>query len=129
MYAFPMALLSRIGTGITNALIKTRRALDENMAGESEDLPMLSTSVAYGVYMAVSSNLRSVAAAVPRSVPVLVAHELLQVGHRYLDVRYFDLLASRDLQVNGSFGGGTSRTDKIALPKSIVGSSTLLTSL
>ncbi|KAJ0980947.1 hypothetical protein J5N97_009202 [Dioscorea zingiberensis] len=49
---------SLIGTGITNALIKTRRALDENMAGESEDLPILSTSVAYGVYMAVSSNLR-----------------------------------------------------------------------
>lgn len=25
---------------------------------------------------------------VPRSVPVQVAHELLQAGHRYLDVRY-----------------------------------------
>ncbi|KAM0948802.1 hypothetical protein DsansV1_C06g0063251 [Dioscorea sansibarensis] len=49
---------SLIGTGITNALIKTRKALDENLAGESEDVPILSTSVAYGVYMAVSSNLR-----------------------------------------------------------------------
>ena len=48
----------QIGTGITNALIKTRKALDENLAGESEDVPILSTSVAYGVYMAVSSNLR-----------------------------------------------------------------------
>lgn len=28
------------------------------------------------------------ATGVPASVPVRVAHELLQAGHRYLDVRY-----------------------------------------
>ncbi|RWW32152.1 hypothetical protein GW17_00003193 [Ensete ventricosum] len=48
----------KIGTGITNALIKTRKAVDKEFAGEAEDVPIVSTSVAYGVYMAVSSNLR-----------------------------------------------------------------------
>lgn len=48
----------QIGTGITNALIKTRKAVDKEFAGEAEDVPIVSTSVAYGVYMAVSSNLR-----------------------------------------------------------------------
>ncbi|RZR72511.1 hypothetical protein BHM03_00014182 [Ensete ventricosum] len=48
----------KIGTGITNALIKTRKAVDKEFAGETEDVPIVSTSVAYGVYMAVSSNLR-----------------------------------------------------------------------
>lgn len=32
--------------------------MDKSFAGEAEDVPVLSTSVAYGVYMAVSSNLR-----------------------------------------------------------------------
>ncbi|KAG1365450.1 protein RETICULATA-RELATED 4, chloroplastic [Cocos nucifera] len=49
---------SLIGVGVTNALIKARKALDKNFAGEVEDVPILSTSIAYGVYMAVSSNLR-----------------------------------------------------------------------
>ncbi|KAI9169927.1 hypothetical protein LWI28_019698 [Acer negundo] len=49
---------SLLGTGITNALIKARKALDKSFAGEAEDVPIISTSVAYGVYMAVSSNLR-----------------------------------------------------------------------
>ncbi|XP_010931983.1 protein RETICULATA-RELATED 4, chloroplastic [Elaeis guineensis] len=49
---------SLIGVGVTNALINARKALDKNFAGEAEDVPILSTSVAYGVYMAVSSNLR-----------------------------------------------------------------------
>ncbi|XP_010922197.1 protein RETICULATA-RELATED 4, chloroplastic isoform X1 [Elaeis guineensis] len=49
---------SLIGVGITNALINARKALDKNFAVEAEDVPILSTSVAYGVYMAVSSNLR-----------------------------------------------------------------------
>ncbi|KAJ0964046.1 hypothetical protein J5N97_029168 [Dioscorea zingiberensis] len=49
----------------------------------------------HAVPQAASSNggmsfSRSVAAAVPRSVPVRVAHELLQAGHRYLDVRTVD---------------------------------------
>ncbi|XP_010269771.1 PREDICTED: protein RETICULATA-RELATED 4, chloroplastic-like [Nelumbo nucifera] len=49
---------SLVGTGITNALINARKAIDKSFAGEAEDVPILSTSVAYGVYMAVSSNLR-----------------------------------------------------------------------
>lgn len=35
----------------------------------------------------VGENVQSTVA-VPTSVPVRVAHELLQAGHRYLDVRY-----------------------------------------
>ncbi|XP_062180414.1 protein RETICULATA-RELATED 4, chloroplastic-like [Phragmites australis] len=49
---------SLIGTGVTNALIKARKAVSKDFAGEVENIPILSTSVAYGVYMAVSSNLR-----------------------------------------------------------------------
>lgn len=48
----------QVGTGVTNALIKARKAVNTEYAGEVEDVPILSTSVAYGVYMAVSSNLR-----------------------------------------------------------------------
>ncbi|GAA0154932.1 hypothetical protein LIER_12774 [Lithospermum erythrorhizon] len=49
---------SLIGTGVTNALINVRKAFDKSFAGEAEDVPIFSTSVAYGVYMSVSSNLR-----------------------------------------------------------------------
>ncbi|XP_027355192.1 protein RETICULATA-RELATED 4, chloroplastic-like [Abrus precatorius] len=49
---------SLIGTGVTNALINARKVVDKSFAAEAEDVPILSTSVAYGVYMAVSSNLR-----------------------------------------------------------------------
>lgn len=49
---------SLVGTGVTNALINARKAIDKSFAGEAEDVPILSTSVTYGVYMAVSSNLR-----------------------------------------------------------------------
>lgn len=49
---------SLVGTGVTNALINARKAIDKSFAGEAEDVPIISTSVAYGVYMAVSSNLR-----------------------------------------------------------------------
>ncbi|XP_062115543.1 protein RETICULATA-RELATED 4, chloroplastic-like [Humulus lupulus] len=49
---------SLVGTGVTNALINVRKAVDKSFAGEAEDVPIISTSVAYGVYMAVSSNLR-----------------------------------------------------------------------
>lgn len=43
---------------MTNALINAKKAVDKSSAGEVENVPILSTSVAYGVYMAVSSNLR-----------------------------------------------------------------------
>ncbi|KAL2329322.1 hypothetical protein Fmac_022749 [Flemingia macrophylla] len=49
---------SLIGTGVTNALINARKVVDKSFAAEAEDVPVISTSVAYGVYMAVSSNLR-----------------------------------------------------------------------
>ncbi|KAK6933851.1 Protein RETICULATA-related [Dillenia turbinata] len=49
---------SLIGTAITNLLIYARKAIDKAFAVEAEDVPVISTSIAYGVYMAVSSNLR-----------------------------------------------------------------------
>ncbi|EXB95296.1 hypothetical protein L484_007940 [Morus notabilis] len=49
---------SLVGTGVTNALITARKVIDKSFAGEAEDVPVLPTSVAYGVYMSVSSNLR-----------------------------------------------------------------------
>ncbi|KAH0987595.1 hypothetical protein GBA52_014772 [Prunus armeniaca] len=48
---------SLVGTAVTNALINARKAVDKDKAGEIENVPIVSTSVAYGVYMAVSSNL------------------------------------------------------------------------
>ncbi|MQL74815.1 hypothetical protein Taro_007178 [Colocasia esculenta] len=49
---------SLIGTGIINTLNNAKRAMDRDFTEEVEDVPILSTSAAYGVYMAVSSNLR-----------------------------------------------------------------------
>ncbi|XP_039128719.1 protein RETICULATA-RELATED 4, chloroplastic-like [Dioscorea cayenensis subsp. rotundata] len=49
---------SLFGTGITNVLINARKAFDKDFAEEAKDVPVLSTSAGYGVYMAVSSNLR-----------------------------------------------------------------------
>ncbi|KAK4763023.1 hypothetical protein SAY86_008791 [Trapa natans] len=49
---------SLVGTAVTNAFINARKVVDTSSAGEVENVPILSTSAAYGVYMAVSSNLR-----------------------------------------------------------------------
>lgn len=49
---------SLIGTGLTVLLIAARIAIVASFEGETNDLPILPTSVAYGVFMAVSSNLR-----------------------------------------------------------------------
>lgn len=49
---------SLVGTGATNLLISARKSIGTDFAGEAEDVPIVSTSIAYGVYMAVSSNLR-----------------------------------------------------------------------
>ncbi|CAK9164698.1 unnamed protein product [Ilex paraguariensis] len=49
---------SLVGTVVTNALINARKAVDQSTEDDVENVPILSTSVAYGVYMAVSSNLR-----------------------------------------------------------------------
>lgn len=54
------SLFLQVGTATTNSLIAVRRKMDKNFEGESEDIPILETSLAYGVYMAVSSNLRYV---------------------------------------------------------------------
>ncbi|CAA2979012.1 RETICULATA-RELATED 4, chloroplastic [Olea europaea subsp. europaea] len=51
---------SLVGTVVTNALINAGKAVDHTARDEVENVPVLSTSVAYGVYMAVSSNLRYV---------------------------------------------------------------------
>jgi hypothetical protein len=51
-------LFLQVGTASTNALTKLRSKFDKNFEGKSEDVPILATSLAYGVYMSVSSNLR-----------------------------------------------------------------------
>lgn len=48
----------QVGTAVTNALINAKKAVNKSSAEEIENVPILSTSAAYGVYMAVSSNLR-----------------------------------------------------------------------
>ncbi|GMQ00812.1 hypothetical protein CsSME_00047722 [Camellia sinensis var. sinensis] len=49
---------SLVGTVVTNALINAKKAVDKSSADEVENVPVLATSVGYGVYMAISSNLR-----------------------------------------------------------------------
>ncbi|KAI4385382.1 hypothetical protein MLD38_003416 [Melastoma candidum] len=48
---------SLVGTTITNALINAWKAVDESSLCEEENVPILSTSAAYGVYTAISRNL------------------------------------------------------------------------
>lgn len=54
MEKFPV----QVGTAVTNALINARKAVDKSSADKVENVPILSTSAAYGVYMSISSNLR-----------------------------------------------------------------------
>ncbi|KAG5566293.1 hypothetical protein RHGRI_002032 [Rhododendron griersonianum] len=49
---------SLIGTSVVNASISAKRAVDKSPADGIENLPVIATSFNYGVYMAVSSNLR-----------------------------------------------------------------------
>lgn len=49
---------SLVGTVITNAVINARKTVGSTSSEEAENVPVLSTSIGYGVYMAVSSNLR-----------------------------------------------------------------------
>lgn len=51
-------LIIQIGTGLTDALIFVKKVTDKDYAGAAGDLPILQSSIGYGVYMAVSSNLR-----------------------------------------------------------------------
>lgn len=48
----------QVGTAMTNALINAKKAVKSSSEGEIENVPILSTSAAYGVYMSISSNLR-----------------------------------------------------------------------
>ncbi|CAN1750962.1 Protein RETICULATA-RELATED 4, chloroplastic, partial [Linum perenne] len=70
---------SLIGTSAINALINAKKAVGKS--GEIENVPILSTSVGYGVYMAVSSNLRYqiLAGVIEQRIlePVLHQHKLL----------------------------------------------------
>ncbi|KAJ8449451.1 hypothetical protein Cgig2_002248 [Carnegiea gigantea] len=72
---------SLVGTAITNAVINARKAVDKSAADDVENVPILSTSVAYGVYMAVSSNLRYqiVAGVIEQRIlePMLHNHKLM----------------------------------------------------
>ncbi|KAH6834237.1 UvrABC system C protein [Perilla frutescens var. hirtella] len=72
---------SLVGTVVTNALINARKAVDHTAGEELENVPVLSTSVAYGVYMAVSSNLRYqvLAGVIEQRIlePALHQHKLL----------------------------------------------------
>ncbi|KAI3823474.1 hypothetical protein L1987_04912 [Smallanthus sonchifolius] len=53
-----LLLLEVAGTVVTNALINAKKAVQKSSEDELDNIPVLSTSVGYGVYMAVSSNLR-----------------------------------------------------------------------
>ncbi|XVF04740.1 hypothetical protein REPUB_Repub05bG0111100 [Reevesia pubescens] len=72
---------SLVGTAVTNALINARKAVDNSSTAEVENVPILSTSVAYGVYMAVSSNLRyqMLAGVIEQRIlePLLHQHKLM----------------------------------------------------
>ncbi|MCL7029519.1 hypothetical protein MKW94_019649 [Papaver nudicaule] len=72
---------SLVGTAATNALIKARTTVSKSSEGEVKEIPIVSTSVAYGVYMAVSSNLRYqlLAGVVEQRIlePMLHQHKLL----------------------------------------------------
>lgn len=49
---------SMIGVGVTNALLGVRQMLDPTFKPVNTAQDVVSTSLAYGVYMSVSSNLR-----------------------------------------------------------------------
>lgn len=72
---------SLVGTVVTNALINAKKAVDKSGAEEVENVPVLATSAAYGVYMSVSSNLRYqiLAGVIEQRIlePLLHQHKLL----------------------------------------------------
>ncbi|QHO23379.1 hypothetical protein HN51_047106 [Arachis hypogaea] len=62
---------SLVRTVVTNTLINAKKAVDMSSSEEIENVPILSTNATYGVYMAVSSNLREL---------LLLIHEHLQAS-------------------------------------------------
>ncbi|CAD6234812.1 unnamed protein product [Miscanthus lutarioriparius] len=49
---------SFIGTSVTNTVLKAKAAVNKDLEDEVVEIPVVQTSVAYGVYMSISSNLR-----------------------------------------------------------------------
>ncbi|CAN6333232.1 unnamed protein product [Urochloa humidicola] len=106
---------SLIGTGVTSALIKARQAVSKDAAGEVENIPILETSAAYGVYMAISSNLRYqiLAGVIEQRMlePLLHRHKLalsamcfaVRTGNTFLGsllwVDYASVMANKDAQI------------------------------
>ncbi|XP_047327141.1 protein RETICULATA-RELATED 4, chloroplastic-like [Impatiens glandulifera] len=72
---------SLVGTMAINALINAKKAVNKSSDEEVENVPVLATSVAYGVYMAISSNLRYqlLAGVVEQRIlePMLHQHKLI----------------------------------------------------
>ncbi|XP_073288486.1 protein RETICULATA-RELATED 4, chloroplastic-like isoform X2 [Primulina huaijiensis] len=75
------ATSSLVGTVVTNAFINARKAVEHSAEDEVENVPVISTSVGYGIYMAISSNLRyqMVAGVIEQRIldPMLHQHKLL----------------------------------------------------
>jgi nonsense-mediated mRNA decay protein 3 len=46
---------SQVGTSVTSAALKAKAAVNKD---EAVEIPVLQTSIAYGIYMSISSNLR-----------------------------------------------------------------------
>lgn len=80
---------------MTNALINVRKAVDKSFAGEAEDVPIFSTSVAYGVYMAVSSNLRYSAVCSMRNRIMISVKRKLSTALLLYDLPYATILSER----------------------------------
>jgi len=53
-----VAMPFQVGITITNALINVKKAVNKTFAAQAENLPVIATSVAHGVYMVVISNIR-----------------------------------------------------------------------
>ncbi|KAJ1409024.1 Protein RETICULATA-related [Sesbania bispinosa] len=49
---------SLVGISITNALINAKKVVNKTFAAKAENLPVISTSIAYGIYMVIVSNIR-----------------------------------------------------------------------
>lgn len=100
-------MASFLGTGATNASIYLRKRLDPNYAQQGEDMDLVRQSLAYGLYMSVSSNLRYqfVAGVAEQRIiePLLHGHPLAST------------LASFILRTGNTFAGSLLWVDFIRL--------------
>ncbi|GMQ00815.1 hypothetical protein CsSME_00047722 [Camellia sinensis var. sinensis] len=81
---------SLVGTVVTNALINAKKAVDKSSADEVENVPVLATSVGYGVYMAISSNLRGARGSVEARKP-LIRHPSARLAVWKKSIRIYPL--------------------------------------